>query len=50
MRYMFLPQISATLFFHFPLIFIKQQEQNVIKYWFSDAAQSFFQTKYYPET
>lgn len=46
---MLLPQVSAILFFHFPLIFIKQYEQNVIKYSYKDAAKPFIQTKYYPE-
>lgn len=49
MRSVLLPQVSAILFFHFPLIFIKQYEKNVIKYWDFNAAMPIFQTKYYPK-
>lgn len=49
MRSMLLPQVSAILVFHFPLIFRKQYKQNIIKYCYSDVAKPFIQTKYYPE-
>lgn len=49
MRSTLLPQVSAILFFHFPLIFLKQYKKNVIKYCYSYVAKPFIQTKNYPE-